>query len=155
MRLSEIKLRFPVIGFSPDQDVWGFPDRRSLTTCGPRALRSQMHRGLEIIDARGRRHLVRSVTRVGRAGSFTSWFIMALLTAKPQSKIELELEALSPIDLAEVKERVCIAIAAHPLFYCNPTEQAEAIPALMGQIRSKRSFEAVHNALGLDSLEAY
>lgn len=155
MKFSEIKPRFPMLGFSHDMDLWGFPNRQSLTECGPRSLRDKLHQGLELIDARGRRYRVNSVTRLGRAGSLGRQIFRAMLFSGQLSVIELELEQLTSVELPEVKDRVCAAIDAHPLYYCEPSEQEEEIPKLIRQIRAKRSIEAIYNSLGLDWFAAY
>ena len=79
MKASEAGLVFPVLGISADQDVWGFPDLRSLETCGSRTLRNRMQDGMELISADGRRWRVDDVCKRGRAGSLVSQAFSVLL----------------------------------------------------------------------------
>jgi hypothetical protein len=155
MKTGEVQFRFPVLGLTPDLDVWGFPDLRGLTTCGPLTLKNNMQRGLELIDADGRRYGVQSVRRVGRAGPLALWLLASMLSAKPQSKIEHELQELEPLSLAEIRERVCAAMEAHPLFWCEPSEKDTVLPARQKEVRSASSIAEIHEILGLDTFESY
>ena len=101
MNPNDVGLKFPVLGFTPDRENWGFPDLDRLTKCDPRTLKENLQDGMELIDAECRRWRVLSVRRLGRTGSR----LMVLLTAKPQSRIEQELEALPALSLDEVKRR--------------------------------------------------
>jgi hypothetical protein len=151
VKTAEVSFAFPVLGFSADQDLWGFPDFRSLTTCGPQTLRERMQDGMELIDANGRRWGVRSVQRIGRTGSI----FVALLSGKPQSKIEHELNDLGLWTLEEVQSRVCASMEAHPEFWCEDSERSTVFPQRLGEVRATQNIAQIHNVLGLDTFEAY
>ncbi|MGH6781696.1 MAG: hypothetical protein ACREB5_06290, partial [Sphingomonadaceae bacterium] len=76
---DRIDFKFPVIGFTPDREIWGFPDRKSLTTCGVRTLRQSMPVGMDLIDAEGARFRVVAIHDKGRASPLVHWFLKGLL----------------------------------------------------------------------------
>lgn len=55
MRTGEIDWSYPLLGFTPDGDIWGSPDLEALTVCGPRTLKNNMQADMELVDADGRR----------------------------------------------------------------------------------------------------
>lgn len=155
MRASEERFQFPLLGLSPDKDVWGFADMQGLSRCGPRTLRENMQRDLELIDVDGRRWRVASVEVVGRAGSiFTRW-LRDLLTGVPQYRIEQELEPLERLALAQVQDRVCEAMEAHPEFWCEDDERDTVLPKRLAEVRATGSIAEIHQVLGLDTFESY
>lgn len=103
MKSSEADLNFPVLGFTPDRENWGFPDLDRLTRCGPRTLKESMQDGMELIDANGRRWRVLTIRRTGRAGS-----VLSILPGlgPPQSRIEQEVEELPGASLTEVQQKM-------------------------------------------------
>jgi len=151
MRTAQAGFRFPVLGFTKDSDVWGLPDLDALTTCGPRTLKDGMQIGMELVDTEGRRWLVRSVQRTGRAGSLLSW----LLPGPALFRIEHELEPLAPIPLAEVQARVCDAMKAHPDYWCEDDERDTVLPARLAEVSATATIAAIHEVLGLDSFHDY
>lgn len=151
MNTAQADFRFPVLGFTTDMDVWGLIDLDSLTTCGPRTLKEGLQLGMELIDAEGRRWLVRSVTRTGRAGSLFS----RLLFSPAQSRIEHELDLLEPVSLQAVQLRVCAAMEAHPDFWCEDDERHTVLPVRLAEVRAVTMIAAIHEVLGLDSFHAY
>ena len=150
MKTSEVTFQFPVLGISSDLDLWGFPDLRSLTTCGPLTLKDDMQRDLELVDTNGQRWIVRSVQRLGRTGSL----LKALLTGKPQSKIEQDLDDQGALTLEQVQARVCASMEAHPEFWCDDVDHAE-LPHRLAEVRATRRIAEIHEVLGLDTFEAY
>ena len=154
MKTAQADCRFPVLGFTPDADVWGFPDMDGLTSCGPRTLKKDMQSGMELVDADGRRWVVRSVRRTGRAGSLLPWLLRSLL-ATPQWRIEHELEPLPPVSLEEAQARVCAAMAAHPDYWCEEDERATVLPARLAEVRATKTIAGIHDRLGLDTFQAY
>jgi len=151
MKTAQADFRFPVLGFTTDSDVWGLPDLDALTTCGPRTLKEGLQVGMELVDADGRRWVVRSVRRTGRAGSLLS----SLLSSPAQSRIEHELESLEPISLAEVQARVCKAMSSHPDFWCEDDERDTVLPARLAEVNAIAAIADIHQVLGLDSFHAY
>jgi hypothetical protein len=155
VRSSEVDFQFPVLGLSTDNDAWGFPDLKGLTTCGPKTLRDRMQEGMELIDISGSRWRVNSVKSLGRADSiFTRW-LMVLLTGVPQFRIEQELEALPGVSLEGVQEKVCAAMEAHPEFWCEDDERDTVLPKRLAEVRATGNIAAIHEVLGLDTFEAY
>ncbi|MDB5438879.1 MAG: hypothetical protein JWM33_1306 [Caulobacteraceae bacterium] len=55
MKSSDVAFKFPVLAFTPDREIWGFPDMDRLTRCGPRTLKEDTQKGMELIDAKGQR----------------------------------------------------------------------------------------------------
>ena len=145
-------MKFPVLGFTPDGDIWGFPDLDTLTSCGPRTLKENMQAGMEIVDGGGRRWIVRSVVRLGRGEPLLKWVVSALLSTR-QSRIEQEVEPLAPLSLDEIKQRTCAAVERDAWVYADDDENQ--LKALLAQIHKARSVAAIHEMLGLDSFMAY
>lgn len=154
MKTADAGFEFPVLGFTPDLEIWAFPDLNTLTSCGPRSLKDKMHIGMELVDATGRRWIVRSATRTGRAESWLSWAISRLLST-PQSRVELELEMLEPLSLAEVQARVCAALEAFPEDYGQYDESDNVLAPLLAQVRATKDIASLPTLLGLDSFMAY
>lgn len=155
MKSSEAGFHFPVLGITPDKDIWGFPDLAGLTTCGPKTLKDSMQHRMELVDADGRRWLVKSTRSTGRAGSvFTRWF-RTFLTGVPQFRVEQELEVLEPLSLSQVHQRVCEAMEAHPEFWCEDDERETVLPVRLAEVRATPTIEAIHQVLGLDTFESY
>ncbi len=151
MKTSQADFRFPVLGLTTDLDVWGLPDLDALTTCGTRTLKEGLQLGMELIDADGRRWLVQSVKRIGRAGSI----FRRLLYSPAQSRIEHELESLQPVSLPETQDRVCAAMIAHPDFWCEEVERDIVLPLLLAEVKGTATIACIHEVLGLDSFHAY
>lgn len=154
MRTSEVEFSFPVIGFSRNNDVWGFEDRNTLTSCGPATLKEDLQRDMELVDAKGRRWRVLSITRTGRGEPLLNWLISAVLSTR-QSRIEQELEPLEPLTLAEIKARVRAAVEAHEDYYCEPDQREEELEPRLAQLMAARTFQQVYDVFGLDSFMAY
>ena len=107
MKSGEVEFEFPVLGFTPDGDIWGFPDRDRLTKCGPRTLKENAQDGMELIDAKGRCWRVVAIRRTGRAGS---WLSLLWIFGPPQSRIEQDLEARPDVPLAQMQARASEAM---------------------------------------------
>ena len=152
MKTAQADFRFPVLGFTGDSDVWGLPDLDALTTCGPRTLKEGLQVGMELVDAEGRRWVVRSVRRTGRAGSLLS---LLLPLGPAQSRIEHELEPLEPVSLADAQARVCAAMNAHPDFWCEDEERDTVLPGRIAEVKATTTIAGIHEILGLDSFHAY
>lgn len=154
MKTSEVDLRFPVFGFTPDREMLGFPDLNTLTSCGPLTLKNNLQAGLELIDAEGRRFRVRSVRRIGRAEPWWKTLVIDLLTLKPQSRIEQELESLEPVTLGHLKDRACAWLDEFSINLCADDEREEILVPLLAEVRAAPSSQAIYDLLGLDSFMA-
>jgi hypothetical protein len=154
MKTSEADFRFPVLGFTPDKQIWGFEDLNTLTSCGRWTLKENMQSGMELIGSDGRRWIVRSIRRVGRAEPLLMWLISHLLSM-PQSRIEHELEELAPISLEEIRSRTAASMEAFPTNYCEEDEMDSVFRKLVAKVRAARSVAKIHELLGLDSFMAY
>jgi hypothetical protein len=155
MKTTDVNFHFPVLGFTPDREIWGFGDLATLTSCGPRTLKEDAQRDMELVDASGRRWVVRSVRRVGRARRLLPWLISALLTATPQSRIEHELDELDPVTLAEAQARACASLRAFPMDYGAEDQNDPALMELIAQVQATKAISAIHELLGPDSFMAY
>jgi hypothetical protein len=154
MKAAEARFKFPVLGFTSDKEIWGFPDLNALTSCGPRTLKNNMQLGMELIDGDGRRCVVRSVRRLGRDRPLLPWLLSALLAGVPGSRIEHDLEDLEPVSLSEIKTRACASLEATSSDYCEDDEP-EVLASLLAQVCSARSVGEIHDLLGLDSFMGY
>ncbi len=146
---------FPVLGFTPDGDIWGFPDLDTLTSCGSMTLKKNMQLDMELVDSRGRRWLVRSIRRLGRARPLVPWLIDLLLTAVPRFRIEQVLEEMTPLTLEEIKARASAAVELTSEYYCAEDERDEILVPLLDQVRAASDVAQIHELLGLDSFLSY
>ncbi|KQW72912.1 hypothetical protein ASE17_08055 [Phenylobacterium sp. Root77] len=149
-----IDFRFPLIGFTPDREIWGFPDRKSLTTCGVLTLREGKSLGMELIDGDGGCWRVTAIHDKGRARSLIPWLIKALLSGRLY-RIEYSLMRLEETSLNEVKARACKSLEAFPDDYCLFDERETVLLPLMEQVHAADSVDEIFKLLGLDSFEAY
>jgi hypothetical protein len=154
MKTREADCRFPVLGFTPDREIWGFPDLDTLTSCGPRTLRDNSQSGMELVDIEGRCWVVRSVRRTGRGEPLLAWLISHLLST-PQSRIEHELDAMPALTLDDVKARVCVSLEAFPQDYCHADERDTVFAELLESVRAAKDIATIHELLGLDSFMSY
>jgi hypothetical protein len=154
MKTADARFDFPVLGFTPDGEIWGFGDFNTLTSCGPRTLRDNMQIGMELIDSGGRRWSVTSVRRTGRAGPLWLWLSSHVIST-PQSRIEHELDELAPLSLPEIQERACASVEATSSDYCAEDEREEVLAPLLASVRSAKSVAEIHERLGLDSFMSY
>lgn len=152
MRTAEAGFRFPVLGFTPDLEIWGFQDLDRLTKCGPRTLREGTQIGMELVDADGRRWVVRSVRRTGRAGSLLS---LLLIFGPPQSRIEQELEPMSALSLDDVRRRATAAMEAHAESYLEGDEREVEFEPLLAKVEAARSVAEVYELLQPDTFEPH
>ncbi len=151
MKSSDVDFKFPVLGFTPDRQIWGFPDLHKLTKCGPATLKNRMQDGMELIDAEGRRWRVSAIRRTGRAGS---WLSLLYVFGPPQSRIEQELEVLPPADLADVQARALLAMETSKDDYYGDDGQAE-YRAMRRKIGKARSIAKIYDVLQPDTFESY
>jgi len=155
MRSTEAALRFPVLGFTPDGEIWGFEDLNTLTSCGPRTLREDLQLGMELIDSNKRRWIVRSIRRIGRGEPLVLWLISCLISTR-QSRIEQELDELEPVSLDTIRERACASVEKNSSDYGAYDDNKEKIlKPLLAKVRSAKSIARIHELLGLDSFMAY
>jgi hypothetical protein len=153
MKTAEAQFQFPVLGFTPDTEIWGFPDLDRLTRCGPRTLQGNMQSGMELIGSDGRRWGVRSVKRIGRAGSLIK---QLLFFGLPQSRIEHELEPLERVSLEEVQRRACAAIEAHADNYCHHSAEEDwetFVEPLLAEVNATRNISDIYDLLQPDTFE--
>ncbi len=152
MMTTQAAFGFPILGFTPDREIWGFQNLDALTRCGPRTLKDDMQAGMELIDADGRRWLVRSVRRTGRAGSLLS---LLLSFGYAQSRIEQELEPLPPVTLEEAKARACAAVEAFSSDYCQDDERDTVLAPLLEQVKASATIADIYRILQPDTFEGY
>ena len=152
MRSADVSFRFPVLGFTTDQEIWGFRDLDTLTRCGPRTLKEGTQIGMELIDAAGSRWVVRSIARTGRAGS---WLSLLLPFGPRQSRIEQDLEPLEKVSLEEVQRRACDAMEAHAEDYSDGDEDEDEFKPLLAKVKKTRKIAAIYELLQPDTFEPH
>jgi hypothetical protein len=153
MKTADADFRFPVLGWTPDKDIWAFPDLNTLTSCGPKTLKEDMQANMELVDAELRRWVVRSVRRTGLGKPLWVWLISHLIST-PQSRIEHELEPMPPLTLDQVKDRVCEAMETNPGYYGDSDEVDQDLRDYMARVRAAGGIAEIIDLLGLDSLMA-
>ena len=107
---------------------------------------------MELIDADGRRWLVRSFQRTGRAGSLLS---LLLPFGPPQSRVEQELEGLPPISIEDLRGRACDAMEADVDSYLNGDPREKEFEPLLTKVREARSVTEIYDLLQPDTLEPH
>lgn len=152
MKSSEAGLSFPVLGFTPDRENWGFPDLDRLTRCGPQTLRENLQDGMELVDASGRRWRVLGIRRIGRAGS-----VLSLLPGfgPRQSRIEQDLEELPPLSLAEVQRRTRESLETFRADYTGFEGDEAEFASLLEQVGQARSIGEIYELIQPDTFESY
>jgi len=138
--------------FTADKEIWGFQDLDRLTKCGPRTLKDGTQLGMELVDADGRRWIVRSFRRTGRAGSFPS---LLLIFGPPQSRIEHELEVLAPLSIEDVRRRALAAMETHSINYLEGDDPDLEFKPLLGQLGKARSVQEIYDLLQPDTFEPH
>lgn len=154
MNAEQANIRFPALGFTPDKEIWGFADLKTLTTCGRATLKEDLQVGMELIDNEGKRWRVLGLRKIGRNRSFLPWFLWALL-AGPLYRIEQTLEVLEPVTLAEIKEMALRSMEATASDW-GPEDQRELyFDPVVEVVKAATSVEEIFAHLGLDSFMAY
>jgi hypothetical protein len=152
--VESLKLKFPILGFTTDDDVWGFPSLREFGLCGPRTIKNDMQRGMEIVDGDGRRYQVRSTRKLGRYRAFPIWFLNSLVSV-PQYRIAHDLEPLPPLSLEEIKERVDLCMRAHPLYWSEEAEFDTVLVEQLAKVQACQSVAEIFETMGLDWFQGY
>jgi hypothetical protein len=154
MRSSEASLQFPVLGLSADNDVWGFWNFDELSVCGPDTLKDGLQDGMELIDTTGARWRVDGIRMIE---PLEAWWkrLFTWILYLPGYRIEQTLSPLEPIGLEAVQERVCSAMQAHPLFWCEEADFDTILVERLAEVRATPTIEAIHHVLGLDGFRMY
>jgi hypothetical protein len=152
VRTGEIEWNYPILGFTPDGDIWGFPDREALTVCGSKTLKDNMQADMELVDATGQSWRVLSVRRTGAADTLLN---RLMFLGKRLWRIEHELEALPAVGLAETLVRVCKGMEANPGYWSDDDEVSDELRALQAEVRAIKSIAGIHDVLGLDWFADY
>ena len=157
MDVGSLNLKFPVLGFTTDDEIWGFPTPETFGVCGPRTIKDDMQRGMEIVDGDGRRYRVRSIGKLGRDGFLPIWFLKSLVMG-PLYRISHDLEAMAPLSLEEIKQRVEVCMKAHPLHWSDDADADANDPMLLEQLGKAQacgSVAEIFEVLGLDWFASY
>ena len=152
MKTLEADFRFPVLAFTADKEIWGFPDLDRLTKCGPVTLKENMQLGMELVDADGRRWIVRSVRRTGRAGSFLS---LLLIFGPRQSRIDHELEVMAPLSIEDIRRRARTAMETHRINRLEGDDPDFEFKPLLAKVGEARSVQNIYDLLRPDTFEPY
>ena len=81
--------------------------------------------------------------------------MISRLLSTPQSRVELELDALEPLSLEEVKARACAALEAFPEDYGQYDESDNVLAPLLAQVRRAKDIASLPDLMGPDSFKAY
>lgn len=153
MKTGEIDFHFPVLGFTEDA-IWGFQNPDGLTRCGPQTLRDGAQLGMELVDSKGRRWIVRSVRRIGSASSLLHRLLFFVF-GPPQSRIEHELEPMPSLPIEEVKRRAYLAMQANAASYLEGDDPELEFKPLLARIEKARSVGEVYDLLQPDTFESH
>jgi len=147
-KTSATVFAYPILGITPDSDLWAFRDKDELTTCGKLTLADDMQRDMELNDADGQSWRVTSIVRTGGVG--LSLGLSCFLAGV--SRIEHELEARPVQSIAEVKRRVKACMEARPDDWIWPDVD---LPTRLAEVEGVVSIAGIHEVLGLDHFRAY
>jgi hypothetical protein len=143
MDAMDAGMTFPVLGFTPDGDVWGFPGPGELTECGPATLKEGLYVGLELI--------VRAATRVGAIPLKSLLHVFS-----PRlNRVRLEVAEETAVTLEAAKGRVCTAIDAFPQFWSEDVDDPAELLERRRDVLLANSFAEIHEKLGLDWFADY
>lgn len=110
MKLSEVDISYPVLGFVQDRELglltWRFLDWDDLSACQGIYFDNGWAAGLQLIDARLSRWTVTSARKIGRPGHFGPWLIAKICGAQSY-RIAYEVERLPSVGLTEIQNLVC------------------------------------------------
>lgn len=151
-KTSDLDLKFPLLGFTPDGQIWAFPDRDTLTTCGKFTLKDNLQLGLELIDSEGRRWIVRSIRRIGRDRPLLPWLFVAALSG-PLWRIEQEVDAMSPIAFEEIRDRAVQATRLLDEHYYTDDDKAE-LRQLVATVGRAKDVATIIEVMNPDSFKS-
>ena len=139
MNVSEAKFEYPVFGFEPDSLGWECANLDEMTECREVVLQKLWPESLELIDSSGRRWVVNSTRRTGRAGGWLIWFLSSLLWAH-RCRIDFDLEPRPSVTLSEVQDRACtvMKMVQEPDDYTD--ERKAETAQLLADIRQTKSI---------------
>jgi hypothetical protein len=110
MKLSEVDISYPVVGFVRDRELglltWRFLDWDGLSACQGIYFDKGWAAGLQLIDARLNRWAVTSARKIGRPGHLAPWLIAKICGAQSY-RIAYEVERLPSFSLTELQDLVC------------------------------------------------
>jgi hypothetical protein len=110
-----------------------------------------MQDGMELVDAEGRRWRVLSIRRTGRAGPLLG---LLWIFGPPQSRIEHDLEPLTPLSLAEVQQRTRNSVETYSADYMDGDDDSHH-RSLLDAIPRTRSVSEIYDLLQPDTFESY
>lgn len=149
LRLSWLGLR----RFTPELQAWSYRDLGSLTECGPQTLSEERQTGVVIIDSDGRRWVVRSVRRIGRAKPLLTW-LWGFMVGGARWRLEQALESLAPLTLTEMRDFACASIQANWEYYCLDDEKEEVLEPLIQEVRAAQSVAQIFRLIDPDGIGA-
>jgi hypothetical protein len=148
VKSSDVEFAYPVLGITPDSDLWAFCDKGEMTTCGKLTLQDDMQKDMDLIDAQGGSWRVVSLLRLGGVG--LSYGLSCFLAGV--SRVEHDLRPLPRVNLEDVKARVCACMAARPEDWIWPDV---GLPERLAEVEAVTSIAGIHEVLGLDHFRAY
>lgn len=101
IKASEAGLEYPLVGFTRKAGALAFGDPQTLTTCAIVYVRNETLIGMELIDSRLKRWVVRSLLPEYPI-PIRKWWHLSV----PDMTFDLELEEIGPIDLKALKRRL-------------------------------------------------
>jgi hypothetical protein len=151
MNAAQARMRFPVLAFTGDGDVWCIPGLDIMTRCGGRTLKDGLQRDMEVVDSRWRRWKVRDVRRTGYVSALN--LLLSPLFGGPEHRIEHDLVPLEPVALEEVRSRVLAYMKANPDYFLEYDEKE--LRATFRSVERARTVAGFESALGLDDFRSY
>ena len=149
MKVSDADIQFPALGFTTDQEMWGFTDLDKLTRCSAGNLKSGMQIDMEIIDSTGARWRVVSVNSVKRLWGFINIFWTSLAV---QHRVEQDLEPMASVPYSEVQDRACLSFEVASKRYFEPDDPDAEYESFQAEVRKCTSIAEIVSRLNPDWL---
>ena len=108
---------FPILGFTPDGDLGGFPSLAEFRRCNEHGLKTRRDVGMVLCDDLGRTWTITDVRSLGLQGSALKRGLARVFASFRIYTVEYTLEPGDTLSLEEIKARVCAAIDKFPGAY--------------------------------------
>jgi hypothetical protein len=163
--MTTTPLVFPVLCFGPDVGRFAVDGREVLdwlaneedfSTCMSWDLKHGARQSMLLADSAGRSWRIVRVEDLGVVGGFFER-ILRFLLQQSVHRISQELVEEAPLSLVDLKERVCISVAANPDSWRDdeaiagedgpPRDELEMLDELQAAVRKAETLPQVINAL--------
>ncbi len=172
MDIADANLIFPVLAFISNFEVVGADNLSDLTHWGNSELYTADYElGMELVDAEGKRVVVRDIQIVKERKAFRLPKILDWLSWRAGYEVNLIVDPASPLTFAEIKARVREIIIDKPEIYClnyNPEndlpenaeqiaaiDDVDSLPAVLADFDAIQDFDELYRTAAVDNFDSY